>query len=47
MILEFLREKPSNLPYMWGGLLLTGPVIGPLLFYYFVWRKRYAAYAVA
>jgi hypothetical protein len=47
MILEFLREKPSSHPLIWGFLLLTGPVFGPLLFYYFVWRKRYAAYAVA
>ena len=47
MILEFLRERPLNYPRMWGFLLLTGPVFGPLLFYYFVWRKRYPTYAVA
>jgi hypothetical protein len=41
MILEFLRERPTQYPWLWGFLLMTGPVLGPLLFYYRVWRPRH------
>ena len=41
MILEFVRERPAAYPWVWGFLLMTGPVLGPLLFYYRVWRPRH------
>jgi hypothetical protein len=41
MILEFMRERPTPYPWVWGFLLMTGPVLGPLLFYYRVWRPRH------
>jgi hypothetical protein len=41
MLLEYIRERPAEYRYVWLLLLLTGPVVGPLLFYYGVWRKRY------
>jgi hypothetical protein len=41
MLLEYFRERPAEYRYVWLFLLLTGPVVGPLLFYYRVWRKRY------
>ena len=43
MILEYLRERPSGHPFVWGLLLFSGPIFGPLLFYHLVWRKRYAS----
>jgi hypothetical protein len=46
MWMEYARERPREFPLLWGFLLLTGPVLGPLLFYHFVWRRRYAAQAV-
>lgn len=43
MILEFIRERPAQHPWVWGFLLMTGPVLGPLAFYYRIWRPRHAA----
>ena len=40
MWLEFARERPHEYKYAWAFLLMTGPVLGPLLFYYRVWRAR-------
>ena len=40
-IFEYLRERPERYPYLWLVLLFAGPVGGPLLFYYLVWRTRY------
>lgn len=42
-ILEFTRERPSGHLLIWATLLLSGPVLGPLIFYYRVWRSRYPA----
>lgn len=41
MILEYVREPPARRRWVWGFLLTTGPVFGPLLFYYRVWRPRH------
>ena len=43
MVLEFIRDRPAPNPLAWGFLLMTGPVLGPLLFYYRVWRPRHTA----
>jgi hypothetical protein len=43
MVLEYIRERPNPHALLWGFLLGTGPVVGPLLFYYRVWRVRYRA----
>lgn len=43
MVLEYVREPPMHRRLVWGFLLMTGPVLGPLLFYYRVWRPRYVA----
>jgi len=45
MILEYVRERPAQYSLLWALLLFTGPVFGPLLFYYRVWRVRYRAHA--
>jgi hypothetical protein len=45
MWLEFARERPARFRLLWVVLLMSGPVIGPLLFYYLVYRKRYKAVA--
>jgi MFS family permease len=40
MWFEFARERPVEYSYVWAFLLMTGPVLGPLLFYYRIWRTR-------
>ena len=40
MWLEFARERPIEYTYVWVFLLMTGPVVGPLIFFYLVWRPR-------
>ena len=42
MAVEYARERPDRLRYMWLGLLLTGPVFGPLAFYHLIWRSRFS-----
>ncbi len=42
MWFEFVRERPADHTYLWAFLLMTGPVVGPLLFYYRIWRMRVA-----
>ena len=44
--LEYVRERPAEYSLVWAFLLMTGPVVGPLLFYYRVWRTRYGARAI-
>ena len=43
MWLEYFRERPHEYSLGWAFLLLTGPVLGPMLFYYGVWRVRLKA----
>ena len=44
--LEYFRERPAEYSLVWAFLLMTGPVFGPLLFYYRVWRARYGSRAI-
>jgi len=37
---EYARERPNH-RLIWAFLLMTGPFLGPLLFYFLVWRRRY------
>jgi len=47
MVLELLREPPSEYRWVWRWLLLSGPFLGGMLFYYQIWRKRYGRSAAA
>jgi hypothetical protein len=40
MCSEYFRERPPGKNLLWAFLLMTGPVMGPLLFYHRIWRKR-------
>ena len=40
MWIEYFRERPPSNNLLWVFLLITGPVMGPLLFYHRIWRKR-------
>jgi hypothetical protein len=40
MWIEYFRERPPSNNLLWIWLLMTGPVMGPLLFYHRIWRKR-------
>lgn len=39
-VLEFFRERPAERSLVYGFLLMTGPVVGPLIFYYRIWKPR-------
>jgi hypothetical protein len=44
--LEYFRERPAEYSLVWAFLLMTGPILGPLLFYHRIWRSRYANRAI-
>jgi hypothetical protein len=46
MWLEYFRERPEEYSWVWAFLLMTGPTLGPLLFYYRIWKRRYEFRAI-
>jgi hypothetical protein len=43
---EFFRERPTKFSLLWAALLLSGPVLGPLLFYHWIWKPRHESGAL-